>query len=811
MADVGSINYKSEKTEFLDDKTIKSIKDSIKSGITNITESLVTVIDDESGNGLSEESFNVDGEGIIYNKSQEIKKDIESFTDKSSDFSNVLKTIEDHGHAHMAEEAEKWKKERKKHYNQLYDTLKTNVNTYNTFVTIHNNEEYQKQNNTETSYTPKIKEHIKAYKDKNEKVQLSAKPSSLVQYHDQVNAAYEEALAFYPKYKEAVDYYDQLKGSYGDYFASSNILTRVFATSGNLVVAFTSGIVKFNEGIDDMGLFVKGHCKSALNHFLGEIAEDFGFEEKGAELKKAGNKIKERYNKEIMIDHTQETLDRFYENNKVGKWLDRNSYISHDSTAYQLVSAAGQAVPTVAAGAILTALTGGTAAPGVVTALGATLGGSTALGQTAESHYQKTGGKDTAGGYLKMAGFTALGALGGGAEAQAGARYATKVLSSSTKIKLPKDALKDSLDNVTKKSDTSIGKNVDNLSPVKSQKNISSLEEKIADGQISNLSEAKKAGFTEYEYNSARAGEAFENELANLKKPVSSTLENKIADGQISNIDDAMKSGYSAKEYKEIANAGQKTNKINVSSLEEKIADGQISNLSEAKKAGFTEYEYNSARAGEVFDNKISSIKKPVSSTLEEKIADGQISNIDDAIKSGYSAKDYRDIANAGQQVNKVNVSTLEENPNMIPPESVSQTRIEKLKNGASQLGSNIKTVASNRVDNVVSGVKEMSHKAYDATIGNAKEFSSDMAQGAKAKVGDMYQGAKDTAAEKTSDLFSWFRRKKPTSESPTVENDIDNYLSGKNDIDNYLSGNGNQTKFEVGDEAETFFGGHNQ
>ena len=82
MADVGSINYNSEKTEFLDDKTIKSIIDSIKSGITNITESLVTVIDDESGNGLSEESFNVDGEGIIYNKSQEIKKDIESFTDK---------------------------------------------------------------------------------------------------------------------------------------------------------------------------------------------------------------------------------------------------------------------------------------------------------------------------------------------------------------------------------------------------------------------------------------------------------------------------------------------------------------------------------------------------------------------------------------------------------------------------------------------------------------------------------------------------------------------------------------------------------
>ena len=720
MADVGSINYKSEKTEFLDDKTIKSIKDSIKSGITNITESLVTVIDDESGNGLSEESFNVDGEGIIYNKSQEIKKDIESFTDKSSDFSNVLKTIEDHGHAHMAEEAEKWKKERKKHYNQLYDTLKTNVNTYNTFVTIHNNEEYQKQNNTETSYTPKIKEHIKAYKDKNEKVQLSAKPSSLVQYHDQVNAAYEEALAFYPKYKEAVDYYDQLKGSYGDYFASSNILTRVFATGGNIVASLVSGFVlKFPEGIDDMELFVKGHCKSALNHFLGEIAEDFGFEEKGAELKKAGNKIKERYNKEIMIDHTQETLDRFYENNKVGKWLDRNSYISHDSRAYQFVSVAGQAVPTVAAGAILTALTGGTAAPGVVTALGATLGGSTALGQTAESHYQKTGGKDTVGGYLKMAGFTALGALGGGAEAQAGARYATKFLSSSTKIKLPKDALKDSLDNVTKKSDTSIGKNVDNLSSVKSQKNISSLEEKIA--------------------------------------------------------------------------------------------DGQISNLSEAKKAGFTEYEYNSARAGEVFDNKISSIKKPVSSTLEEKIADGQISNIDDAMKSGYSAQEYRDIANAGQQVNKVNVSTLEENPNMIPPESVSQTRIEKLKNGASQLGSNIKTVASNRVDNVVSGVKEMSHKAYDATIGNAKEFSSDMAQGAKAKVGDMYQGAKDTAAEKTSDLFSWFRRKKPTSESPTVENDIDNYLSGKNDIDNYLSGNGNQTKFKVGDEAEVFFGGNNQ
>ena len=765
MADVGSINYNSEKTEFLDDKTIKSIIDSIKSGITNITESLVTVIDDESGNGLSEESFNVDGEGIIYNKSQEIKKDIESFTDKSSDFSNVLKTIEDHGHAHMAEEAEKWKKERKKHYNQLYDTLKTNVTTYNTYVTIHNNEEYQKQNNTETSYTPKIKEQIKAYKDKNEKVQLSAKPSSLVQYHDQVNAAYEEALAFYPKYKEAVDYYDQLKGKYGDYFASSNILTRVFATGGNLVASLISGFVlKFPEGIDDMELFVKGHCKSALKHFLGEIAEDFGFEEKGAELKKAGNKIKEQYNKEIMIDHTQETLDRFYENSKVGKWLDRNSYVSHDSAAYQFVSAAGQAVPTVAAGAILTALTGGTAAPGVVTALGAILGGSTALGQTAESHYQKTGGKDTAGGYLKMAGYTALGAIGGGAEAQAGARCATKVLSSSTKIKLPKDTLKDSLDNISKNSDTSIGKNVDNLSSVKSQKNISSLEEKISDGQISNLSDAKKAGFTEYEYNSARAGEAFDNELSNLKKSLGSTpkeiknnikmssLEEKISNGQISNIDDAMKSGYSAKDYRDIANAGQKTNKINVSALEEKISDGQISNLSDAKKAGFTEYEYNSARAGETFNNEISNLKKPVSSTLEDKISDGQISNIDDAMKSGYSAKDYRDIANAGQQANKVNVSAVEEKSKMLAPDSVPQTRIEKLKNDFS----------------------------------NAKEFSSNMAQGAKAKVVDMYQGAKDTAAEKTSDLFSRFRRNKTTSESLTVGEDI-------------------------GDEADIFFGGHNQ
>ena len=52
--------------------------------------------------------------------------------------------------------------------------------------------------------------------------------------------------------------------------------------------------------------------------------------------------------------------------------------------------------------------------------------------------------------------------------------------------------------------------------------NISSLEEKISDGQISNLSEAKKAGFTEYEYNSARAGEGFDNELSNLKKSLGS-------------------------------------------------------------------------------------------------------------------------------------------------------------------------------------------------------------------------------------------------------------------------------------------------
>ena len=121
-------------------------------------------------------------------------------------------------------------------------------------------------------------------------------------------------------------------------------------------------------------------------------------------------------------------------------------------------------------------------------------------------------------------------------------------------------------------------------------------------------------------------------------------------------------------------------------------------------------------------------------------------------MKSGYSAKDYRDIANAGQQANKVNVSAVEEKSKMLAPDSVPQTRIEKLKNDFS----------------------------------NAKEFSSNMAQGAKAKVVDMYQGAKDTAAEKTSDLFSRFRRNKTTSESLTVGEDI-------------------------GDEADIFFGGHNQ
>ena len=216
-------------------------------------------------------------------------------------------------------------------------------------------------------------------------------------------------------------------------------------------------------------------------------------------------------------------------------------------------------------------------------------------------------------------------------------------------------------------------------------------------------------------------------------------------------------------------------------------------------------------------------------------------------MKSGYSAKDYRDIANAGQQANKVNVSAVEEKSKMLAPDSVPQTRIEKLKNdfsnarekmssikgkvlpekttttienGTSQTRSIIKPAVSNKVDDIVTGTKEVGHKVYDATIGraenaakeaghkvydatigNAKEFSSNMAQGAKTKVGDMYQEAKDTAAEKTSDLFGWVRRNKNSSEPP---------LEGK-DIDDYLSDISNQTDDNVGNGADIFWGSHNQ
>lgn len=74
-------------------------------------------------------------------------------------------------------------------------------------------------------------------------------------------------------------------------------------------------------------------------------------------------------------------------------------------------------------------------------------------------------------------------------------------------------------------------------------------------------------------------------------------LEEKIADGSISDIDDAIEQGYSAKDYKDVVNARQTVDPARVEGLEEQLADGSVTNLKEATDAGFTQYEYNAAKA----------------------------------------------------------------------------------------------------------------------------------------------------------------------------------------------------------------------
>ena len=172
----------------------------------------------------------------------------------------------------------------------------------------------------------------------------------------------------------------------------TSAVNKVVSTAGNLV---STGAV-ISSAVVSGGAKLVEHVSDGLTWTAGKIVDGFfnvaafgaGFFSKDAKesILETKNDFDSSVREHIARDQVGEFNQAFYENTKLGRIINKNSYIKYDSDAAKTIQNVTTTTVEIGLATAATVLTGGMAAPAAAAVVG-TVGFMNSVGESAEKHY----------------------------------------------------------------------------------------------------------------------------------------------------------------------------------------------------------------------------------------------------------------------------------------------------------------------------------------------------------------------------------------------------------------------------------------
>ena len=172
----------------------------------------------------------------------------------------------------------------------------------------------------------------------------------------------------------------------------TSAVNKVVSTAGNLV---STGAV-ISSSVVSGGAKLVEHVSDGLTWTAGKIVDGFfnvaafgaGFFSKDAKesILETKNDFDSSVREHIARDQVGEFNQAFYENTKLGRIINKNSYIKYDSDAAKTIQNVTTTTVEIGLATAATVLTGGMAAPAAAAVVG-TVGFMNSVGESAEKHY----------------------------------------------------------------------------------------------------------------------------------------------------------------------------------------------------------------------------------------------------------------------------------------------------------------------------------------------------------------------------------------------------------------------------------------
>ena len=183
---------------------------------------------------------------------------------------------------------------------------------------------------------------------------------------------------------------DETEGSISNDFTS--VVNKIVSTAGSLS---STGVV-ISSAVVSGGAKLVEHVSDGLTWTAGKIVDGFfylaafgaGFFSKDAKesILETKNDFDSSVREHIARDQVGEFNQAFYENTKLGRIINKNSYIKYDSDAAKTIQNVTTTTVEIGLATAATVLTGGMAAPAAAAVVG-TVGFMNSVGESAEKHY----------------------------------------------------------------------------------------------------------------------------------------------------------------------------------------------------------------------------------------------------------------------------------------------------------------------------------------------------------------------------------------------------------------------------------------